>query len=354
MKKGAISRDDILKTLQEYDELGSQAFLDRYGYKEARKYLILHDGKAYDSKAIAGVAHKHQHGRPLAFDELHGGVGRGRALEWLHREGFRIGASRSPKWTRDELILACDVVARNGWQGLSSSDPRIAELSDLLQLLAAYPPEQRAAEYRNRNGAAYKTLNIASFHPDYQGNPTNGGQLDREVLHDFLDHPKEMAQAAELLRDGLREGILEPVLPEDEEEDDEESSAPEGRVLYRRHRTRERNKGLRKKKIDSVLKRGGTLACEACGFDFGQFYGDRGAGYIECHHVVPLHEAGESTTKLSDLALICSNCHRMIHRRAPWPTPAELRVLVQEQARSTTPLVPGQRPGAEAQDRAAI
>ncbi|WP_420719722.1 HNH endonuclease [Streptomyces sp. NRRL WC-3618] len=50
-----------------------------------------------------------------------------------------------------------------------------------------------------------------------------------------------------------------------------------------------------------------------------------GAGYIECHHVIPLHVAGEGTTKLSDLALICSNCHRMIHRKAPWPTPQDLR-----------------------------
>ncbi|MEU6849010.1 HNH endonuclease [Actinacidiphila alni] len=43
---------------------------------------------------------------------------------------------------------------------------------------------------------------------------------------------------------------------------------------------------------------------------------------------MPLHAAGEGTTKLSDLALICSNCHRMIHRSAPWPTPTELRALL--------------------------
>ncbi|WP_308114324.1 HNH endonuclease [Streptomyces brasiliscabiei] len=38
---------------------------------------------------------------------------------------------------------------------------------------------------------------------------------------------------------------------------------------------------------------------------------------MECHHVIPLHEAGEGQTKLIDLALVCANCHRMIHRRAP-------------------------------------
>lgn len=47
------------------------------------------------------------------------------------------------------------------------------------------------------------------------------------------------------------------------------------------------------------------LACEACGFDFEATYGPRGAGYIECHHVVPLHEiaarANQAQRSCSDL-----------------------------------------------------
>ncbi|MGW1705874.1 HNH endonuclease [Streptomyces sp. NPDC002206] len=342
MAKGAISRDDILKTLEEYDGLGRDAFLDLYGYREASTYLLVHNGKEYVAKAIAGVAHKHQHGTPLTHKQLSGSLGH--AVDWLKREGFVIVASRNPKWTRDELILACDVVVRNGWEGLSAEDPRIAELSHLLQLLAAYPEEERAATYRNNNGAARKTFDIATHHPDYTKKRTNGGRLDREVLQDFRDRPAEMAQAAHLLREGLKHGTLDPVLPEDDDDDaEDEASAPEGRVLYRRHRTRERNKGLRQKKIAAVLKSGGMLACEACGFDFAAVYGERGEGYIECHHVVPLHEAGEGTTKLSDLALICSNCHRMIHRTAPWPTPAELRALVRRQASEHGASMPGPR-----------
>jgi hypothetical protein len=48
----------------------------------------------------------------------------------------------------------------------------------------------------------------------------------------------------------------------------------------------------------------------------------------ECHHVVPLHVSGATTTKLADLAILCANCHRMIHRGDPWLTPDELRDLV--------------------------
>ncbi|WP_427888645.1 HNH endonuclease [Kribbella sp. GL6] len=50
-----------------------------------------------------------------------------------------------------------------------------------------------------------------------------------------------------------------------------------------------------------------------CGFDFNATYGTCGSGYIECHHRTPLGVTGQTHTLLADLALICSNCHRMIH-----------------------------------------
>lgn len=106
----------------------------------------------------------------------------------------------------------------------------------------------------------------------------------------------------------------------------------EGRYLLRWHAYRERNPALRRKKITSVIAAGGSLACEVCEFDFGDFYGERGHGYIECHHVEPLHVGGERARGIRDLALLCSNCHRMIHTRPPWPTPAELRELIRRQA----------------------
>jgi 5-methylcytosine-specific restriction enzyme A len=91
---------------------------------------------------------------------------------------------------------------------------------------------------------------------------------------------------------------------------------------------------LRERKIRSVLAHGGALVCEACGFDFRQIYGDRGQGFIECHHVEPLHQTGERANTIRDLALLCSNCHRMIHRKPPWPTPAQLRDIIHGQSPS--------------------
>ncbi|MFE6712915.1 HNH endonuclease [Streptomyces sp. NPDC057695] len=337
MRRGAISREAILKAVAEYDELGRDEFLSRYGYKRATGYLLLHEDREYDSKAIAGVAHKFDQGRALRPDELVGG--RSHAARWLAQLGFLIRAKRSPDWTRDEIILACDLSAANGWKRLEYDDPRVIELSELLQTMPIHPEELRNELFRNPNGVARKTVDITCRHPDYPGKPTNGNALDIEVMNDFLARPAEMAEVARHIRRGLVTGEFEDLAPEVEEED--EYSAPEGRLLLRRHRTRERDKGLRKKKIDAALRQGHRLACEACGFDFEEVYGDRGSGYIECHHIVPLHEAGEGRTRLSDLALICANCHRMIHRRAPWPTPKELRGLVQSR-RNTRAHIPSQ------------
>jgi 5-methylcytosine-specific restriction protein A len=116
----------------------------------------------------------------------------------------------------------------------------------------------------------------------------------------------------------------------------------EGQYLLRWHAYRERKPGLRRRKIESVLRRGDPLCCEVCKFDFGEYYGERGRGYIECHHVEPLHVTGQREVTIRDLALLCSNCHRMIHTRPPWPTPAELGELIRRQGPRSVGLAIGE------------
>lgn len=88
----------------------------------------------------------------------------------------------------------------------------------------------------------------------------------------------------------------------------------EGRARLQKHRRFERNRTIVNRKKRAAL-RIGQLHCEVCGFDFVAVYGSLGFGFIECHHVVPLHvNAQPKRTTLDDLALVCSNCHRMLHR----------------------------------------
>ena len=97
---------------------------------------------------------------------------------------------------------------------------------------------------------------------------------------------------------------------------DEEPGALEGelRVALSRHRARER--WLRDEKIALVKgANGGRLPCQTCGFDFFEVYGEIGRDYAEIHHLEPLsNRTKPSLTKLSDVAVLCANCHVMVHR----------------------------------------
>ncbi|MCB8820921.1 HNH endonuclease [Microvirga rosea] len=108
--------------------------------------------------------------------------------------------------------------------------------------------------------------------------------------------------------------------------------AIEGRRLTCLHEYRERSGSLPARVKARALERHGKLVCECCGFDFEARYGLRGHGFIECHHKKPiatLMDDGEPT-KESDLALVCANCHRMIHASKPWLTVEELRRLIRQ------------------------
>jgi predicted HNH restriction endonuclease len=87
----------------------------------------------------------------------------------------------------------------------------------------------------------------------------------------------------------------------------------EERLKYGLHKYRERDpKLVERKKQESIAQN--KLFCECCDFDFAKAYPTHGEGFIECHHKLPISQ-GERITKLEDLALVCSNCHRMLHKK---------------------------------------
>jgi hypothetical protein len=74
------------------------------------------------------------------------------------------------------------------------------------------------------------------------------------------------------------------------------------------------------------------LRCVVCNFDFEETYGSLGEDFIECHHLKPMALDKERVTTTDDVAVVCSNCHRMIHKGGKLRTIAEMKELV-EQAR---------------------
>jgi 5-methylcytosine-specific restriction protein A len=99
---------------------------------------------------------------------------------------------------------------------------------------------------------------------------------------------------------------------------DDQQSTLEGARRLVTHLRRERRRRIVEKKKREVLQATGRLCCEACGFDFKEFYGSLGSRFCEVHHRLPLHKAeGLVETMLKDLAIMCSNCHRIIHLSEP-------------------------------------
>lgn len=110
----------------------------------------------------------------------------------------------------------------------------------------------------------------------------------------------------------------------------DDSGFPEGRAVLRKHLLRERNHQVISLAKQRYLEQHGHLECEICGFDFEARYGEIGREFIEGHHTKPVSEleAGDCT-HVEDIALLCSNCHSMIHRKRPWLTKEELQKLLQ-------------------------
>ncbi|MBO6522956.1 MAG: HNH endonuclease [Balneolaceae bacterium] len=225
---------------------------------------------------------------------------------------------KNPTWHRDEIILALDLYFRMDSSKMTSSHPDIIELSELLNRLPIHDVRPDEVKFRNPNGVNLKLNNFKAFDPSYTGaGMQNYGRLDKKVFEEFESDTKRLHKIANRIREVSSDlDLANKLYLIREIEDEEKFEVKEGAVIYKLHKYRERNTKIIKKKKETEFQRMGKLPCEACMFDFYQKYGSLGYKYIECHHRTPLSEFSSTTrTSLDDLALVCSNCHRMLHRK---------------------------------------
>lgn len=83
------SRDAVLAAIAEFDEIGREAFLAKYGFGPSREYVVVENGRNYHSKALLGAAYSHQSigSEPLTSHDFSGGDETRRILERL---GFEV------------------------------------------------------------------------------------------------------------------------------------------------------------------------------------------------------------------------------------------------------------------------
>ncbi len=65
-------KNAVISALDEFVEIGRDAFLKKYGFGKSREYLVRYGEHLCDSKAILGAAHGYQHEQlgPLSHDEF--------------------------------------------------------------------------------------------------------------------------------------------------------------------------------------------------------------------------------------------------------------------------------------------
>lgn len=172
-------------------------------------------------------------------------------------------------------------------------------------------------DFRNPNGVAMKLCNFMAIDPD---NPNKGltsfSKLDKETFDEFYNKRNELERIVDVIFNSLEEKeIVNKLYKIEDDTDSYVKEGFEGEIIYKLHKLRERDEKLTEDKKKKVLKETGKLKCEVCDFDFYEKYGELGKEFIECHHTIQLSTyKSKQKTKLSELALVCSNCHRMLHR----------------------------------------
>jgi len=225
---------------------------------------------------------------------------------------------KNPKWHRDEIILALDLYFSQDRGPIDVRNAKIISLSQTLNALPLYTYRPDQEKFRNPNGVALKLSNFLAVDPSYQGKGMTGGsKLDEKIFHEFSSKKELLREIAAEIRNIVNDPIIrQEILTIGENEEVGSYSIEEGQILYKLHKLRERTPKIVKRKKEQQLLLHGKLTCEICDFNFEAFYGPLGKDFIECHHRTPLASLKAATqTTLEDLSLVCSNCHRMLHRK---------------------------------------
>lgn len=223
---------------------------------------------------------------------------------------------RNPKWHRDEIILALDLYFDLARSNKNAMNAQLQELSSLLNDLPLNRRKKANEKFRNANGVNMKLANFKFIDPEYSGEGLKGGSvLDKEIFFEFNKNLSGLKLTANNIK-YISKYINENDLNIDVESYENMDVYSEGSLVYKWHKFRERNSTIVNKLKAISLKEKGKLACEVCGFDFGLTYGKLGHGFIEAHHKIPLALLkAERQVRMEDFALLCSNCHRMVHRQ---------------------------------------
>lgn len=199
----------VKQAIAEFDKIGRENFLKKYGFQPSREYLLQQDGKLYDSKAIVGAAFGYAFPRrgPLTSNQFKGGEASVRRK--LEKLGFRIvrvfqsnehyllklnreevPSSESPDdWETKEFSIE-PVRAMRGGQRIAPAPPPVApgsvvaiwvndgdDLGGIIATAIVAQVGSEGAHCRLRNIVFHKRLGLAEL--------TSGSGVIQDIYQDI-------------------------------------------------------------------------------------------------------------------------------------------------------------------------
>lgn len=210
----------------------------------------------------------------------------------------------SASFTRDEVILALDVLFSSENGKVTADSDEIKELSLLLNRLPIHPTENRRADFRNPHGVAVQLTKFRSNCITGKKDP-HLGLAFFDVAFEYEDRVSELHAIVEAIRKNKE--VFVSLFGSPLEDD----GFPEGILLGHLHRIIEQRDGAKLATKDH---------CEICKSKPTLCY--RNAGQLLQNHLVvaPTFMTYSKKYRTDSFLTVCPTCHAALHRYRPWLT----------------------------------
>ena len=208
----------------------------------------------------------------------------------------------STSFTRDEVILALDVLYSSKNGRVTADSEEIKELSRLLNRLPIHPVENRRSDFRSPNGVAVHLRRFYLSCLSGKKSPSVG-DLFFCVAFEYENRVNEIHSIARAIRKNEKAFVSLFGSPL------EDDGFPEGALLGHLHRMIEQRDGAKQTVKDH---------CEICNSRPTLCY--RNGDQLLQNHLVVAPTVMEHSKRYGadNFLTVCPTCHAALHRYRPW------------------------------------
>ena len=370
-----ITIDAVLDSISEYDILGKEKFLQKYGFSDAINYFLIYKGKEYPSKAIIGVSFQYigKGRKPLSASEFSGGeitvkhtleklgfnvVVRNRAYGQVRKiavTGYWTFFCNPKTWEIDKFLrqgLEFDYWQFNPWY---KDDCKSGQLG-VIRVGHDHRTSKQHGKSPKLERGIYAVIEILSepmerpeapdrYWLDWQESDWEKPVVKVRYVHNLINTPLLLGSLANnpiisqdnLLVSGfqnvvmpLKESVFRYILELIDKEDEFTANVVQEpvntfeNVLLQENKYREAVPEV-KEVISKRIERGPVakmvkgitnykcLICDSLGKNPYTFTKKDGEPYIEAHHIIPVYIRQKGSLSFTNIITVCANHHRQLH-----------------------------------------